>query len=134
MIFVNSCPAAPTNGSPCASSSAPGASPTNISDAFVSPTPNTTFCRALARFGHFIQTNARSRSSANAADFAAGSSAADAGNSVGAGPGWLGGDVTTGLGGGGVNARDAGAARRTGGGAVRGGAAGEVLRAGAFSS
>ena len=30
MIFVSNCPALPTNGSPCSSSSAPGASPTNI--------------------------------------------------------------------------------------------------------
>ena len=31
MICVSSCPARPTNGSPCSSSSAPGPSPTNIS-------------------------------------------------------------------------------------------------------
>ena len=34
MIFVSSCPARPTNGSPWMSSSAPGASPTNIRSAF----------------------------------------------------------------------------------------------------
>ena len=44
MILVSSCPARPTNGSPCRSSSSPGASPTNISDAVGLPTPNTT-CR-----------------------------------------------------------------------------------------
>ena len=33
IIFVSSWPARPTNGTPCSSSSAPGASPTNISSA-----------------------------------------------------------------------------------------------------
>ena len=42
MIFVSSWPARPTNGSPCRSSSAPGASPTNIRSAFGLPTPKTT--------------------------------------------------------------------------------------------
>src|SRR5687767_12606785 len=78
MIFVRSWPAAPTNGSPCASSSAPGASPTNIIAALMSPTPNTTFLREAARFGHFIQTRARSRSALIASALARGSSWVDA--------------------------------------------------------
>ena len=40
--FREQLPALPTNGSPCSSSSAPGASPTNISCASMLPTPNTT--------------------------------------------------------------------------------------------
>jgi hypothetical protein len=48
------------------SSSAPGASPTNISCASMLPTPNTTFLRVEARCGHLTQTIARSRSSAMA--------------------------------------------------------------------
>src|SRR5439155_16131616 len=59
MIFVRSCPALPTNGSPCSSSSAPGASPTNISGESIAPTPNTTFFRDAARCGHFRHTDAR---------------------------------------------------------------------------
>src|SRR5262245_34700549 len=74
MILVRSWPAAPTNGSPCLSSSAPGASPTNINAALISPTPNTTFLRELVRFGHFTQTSARSRNSRMASALAAGSS------------------------------------------------------------
>src|SRR5882724_12395746 len=69
MIFVSNCPARPTNGSPCSSSSAPGASPTNMSCASMLPTPNTTFLRDDARCGHLTQDSARSRSAANAADF-----------------------------------------------------------------
>ena len=45
MIFVSSWPARPTNGSPCRSSSSPGASPTNINRACGLPTPNTTWRR-----------------------------------------------------------------------------------------
>src|ERR1051325_10356952 len=45
----------------------------------MSPTPNTTFWRAAARFGHFTQTIARSRNRAIAASFAAGSSAGPTG-------------------------------------------------------
>ena len=37
IICVSSCPARPTNGMPCASSSAPGPSPTNTSGDFSSP-------------------------------------------------------------------------------------------------
>ena len=70
IIFVSNCPALPTNGSPCSSSSAPGASPTNISGASMLPTPNTTFLRDAARCGHLTQAIARSRNSANAAAFA----------------------------------------------------------------
>src|SRR6185436_43970 len=79
IIRVRNWPAAPTNGSPCASSSAPGASPTNMSCELMSPTPKTTFLRELARFGHFTQTSARSRKSFIASAFAAGSSAVHGG-------------------------------------------------------
>ena len=48
MIRVRGWPAAPTNGSPCLSSSAPGASPTNISGESTSPTPKS---HAAARPG-----------------------------------------------------------------------------------
>ena len=44
MIFVSSCPALPTNGMPCTSSSWPGASPMNMSSAEGLPTPKT-ICR-----------------------------------------------------------------------------------------
>ncbi len=56
MILVSSCPAFPTNGSPCKSSSSPGASPTNISSASGLPTPKTTCVRVAARCGHRVQT------------------------------------------------------------------------------
>src|SRR5580692_4879358 len=68
MIFVSNWPALPTNGSPCSSSSAPGASPTNINCASMLPTPKTTFFRDAARCGHFMQARARSRRAAIAAD------------------------------------------------------------------
>src|SRR3954452_15802334 len=45
MILVSNWPARPTNGIPCSSSSAPGASPTNIRSASGLPTPNTTCFR-----------------------------------------------------------------------------------------
>ena len=45
MILVSSWPARPTNGSPWMSSSAPGASPTNIRSALGFPTPKTTCLR-----------------------------------------------------------------------------------------
>src|SRR5262252_1622321 len=67
MIFVSNCPALPTNGSPCSSSSAPGASPTNIILASGLPTPNTTVFRELARCGHLRQASAFSRRAAKAA-------------------------------------------------------------------
>src|ERR1044071_4193259 len=70
MIFVSNCPALPTNGSPCKSSSAPGASPTNISGESISPTPKTTLLRELANAGHFWQTSARWRNSVMAATLA----------------------------------------------------------------
>src|SRR5271154_617043 len=69
MIFVSNCPARPTNGSPCSSSSAPGASPTNMSCASMLPTPKTTFLRDDARCGHLTQDKARFCNSAKAADF-----------------------------------------------------------------
>src|SRR5439155_6410227 len=42
-ILLRSCPARPTNGSPCLSSSAPGASPITMTFAFGLPTPKTNF-------------------------------------------------------------------------------------------
>ena len=48
-------PAWPTNGSPCLSSFAPGASPTNIRSASALPAPNTTVWRVAASCGHFVQ-------------------------------------------------------------------------------
>src|SRR5438045_892303 len=54
MILVNNWPARPTNGSPCASSSAPGASPINISSASGLPTPKTVCVRERARCGHLV--------------------------------------------------------------------------------
>ena len=67
MIFVSNWPALPTNGSPCSSSSAPGASPMNMSCASMLPTPNTTFLRDDARCGHLTHASARSRNAAKAA-------------------------------------------------------------------
>src|SRR5690242_11833464 len=57
------------------SSSAPGASPTNINSASVLPTPNTTFLRELARCSHFLQAMARLRRSVRAAALVSGLSA-----------------------------------------------------------
>src|SRR5258707_941106 len=45
VMRLSNSPAAPTNGSPCRSSSAPGPSPTNISSAAGLPEPNTPFAR-----------------------------------------------------------------------------------------
>src|SRR5437588_984272 len=59
---VRSCPAAPTNGSPCLSSWNPGASPMNIRSALGSPTPNTTWVRP-AESRHLVQTAASCPSS-----------------------------------------------------------------------
>ena len=56
MIFVSSWPARPTNGSPWTSSSAPGASPTNISAARGLPTPNTTWRRPSPPSLHRVQS------------------------------------------------------------------------------
>src|SRR5262245_48959836 len=56
------------------SSSAPGASPTNIRRACGSPTPKTTVFRDAARLGHFTHARARRRRSAKAAACATGSS------------------------------------------------------------
>src|SRR2546427_13046207 len=84
MIFVSNCPALPTNGSPCSSSSAPGASPTNINGESMAPTPNTTFFRDAARCGHFWQTIAPARNSAMATCFVWRSSGAAPGEAGGA--------------------------------------------------
>ena len=48
----SSLPAWPTNGRPCLSSLAPGASPTNIRSASAFPEPNTTVVRVDASCGH----------------------------------------------------------------------------------
>src|SRR5258706_8036288 len=64
MILVSNCPAFPTNGSPASSSSAPGASPTNINSASTLPTPKTTFLRDDAKCAHFMHSEGRARNSA----------------------------------------------------------------------
>src|SRR5262245_28628627 len=61
---VSSCPARPTNGSPCRSSSAPGASPTNTTGAWSDPTPNTTWVRVSQR-PHLRHWRTSSRNVAN---------------------------------------------------------------------
>ena len=65
MILLSNWPALPTNGSPALSSSAPGASPTNIKSAEALPTPNTTFLREDTRLGHCVQANTISRKASN---------------------------------------------------------------------
>lgn len=57
-ICVRSCPALPTKGRPCASSSAPGPSPMNINEVFSHPSPKTTELRVLER-GQDEQRRAR---------------------------------------------------------------------------
>src|SRR5881396_98837 len=47
IIWVSSFPARPTKGNPCASSSAPGPSPTKTSCALGFPSPKTILCRVL---------------------------------------------------------------------------------------
>ena len=59
----SSLPARPTNGTPCSSSFAPGASPMNMSSASALPAPNTTVLRVEASSGHRSQTRARANSS-----------------------------------------------------------------------
>ncbi len=51
MIRLRSCPAFPTNGSPCRSSSAPGASPMKQSSGSSGPTPKTVCVRVDASSG-----------------------------------------------------------------------------------
>ena len=51
-LFI-SCPAFPTKGSPCLSSSAPGPSPISITSASLLPTPNTIFVLFLQSL-HFL--------------------------------------------------------------------------------
>src|SRR5438105_3577385 len=81
--FDSSCPAAPTNGTPCLSSWKPGASPTNISSAAGLPEPKTTCVRPCDN-RHFVQPateSAKTASSCIAGESrtAAGCSAAAAG-------------------------------------------------------
>ena len=52
IMSVRSCPARPTNGLPCRSSSAPGASPMNISRVSAGPVPKTVWVRVSARYAH----------------------------------------------------------------------------------
>src|SRR4051794_15604433 len=54
----SSCPAWPTNGTPCRSSLRPGASPTNIRSASALPDPKTTEVRVCASCGHRTQPRA----------------------------------------------------------------------------
>ena len=56
--FSSSLPAEPTNGRPCLSSLAPGASPTNIRSASALPAPKTTVVRVAANCGHFSHPRA----------------------------------------------------------------------------
>src|SRR3954447_20480694 len=56
--WSSSRPAWPTNGMPCRSSFAPGASPTNKRSAFALPEPNTTVVRVDASWGQRVQTDA----------------------------------------------------------------------------
>ena len=62
----SSLPAAPTNGSPCRSSLAPGASPTNIRSASALPAPNTTDVRVAASSAQRVHARASISSSFNA--------------------------------------------------------------------
>ena len=52
IIRLSNCPAAPTNGSPWRSSSAPAASPIKQSSGSSGPTPNTVCVRIEANSGH----------------------------------------------------------------------------------
>src|SRR5512143_3583257 len=104
----------------------------------MSPTPNTTFFRAAARFGHFWQTNARARNPAIAASLASGDNAGAARISAGppssdANPACSGaGPAGAGAGGDGLAAAETGRGVRPGGvGFVRGGRPGDDLGAGA---
>src|SRR5680860_1295099 len=65
-IWLSSCPARPTKGSPWRSSSAPGASPTKITSASASPAPNTAFVRVSCR-GHRVHPLTSSYSSTSSA-------------------------------------------------------------------
>ncbi len=65
IILVSNWPAKPTKGSPCRSSSAPGASPTNINSASGFPTPKTTGGRVRASTGHLVQTSTGPRIACN---------------------------------------------------------------------
>src|SRR5215207_322784 len=69
MIFVSNWPALPTKGSPARSSSAPGASPTNINSASGLPTPKTTWVRELTNFGQSAQGSTAARIAARRSAF-----------------------------------------------------------------
>src|SRR5574337_336638 len=70
MILVSSCPARPTNGSPWASSSAPGASPTKTRRALGLPTPKTIWVRWRESL-HRVHSPSSSRTSLRVAGAAA---------------------------------------------------------------
>ena len=61
-IALSNWPARPTNGSPCRSSSAPGASPITSHSARVLPTPKTVCVRVLHSSAQAVQPATRSRS------------------------------------------------------------------------
>src|ERR1700730_17593437 len=62
----SSCPAAPTNGSPCLSSLKPGASPTIITSAGHGPVPGTA-CVRVACSPHFVHARTSAWSSVSSA-------------------------------------------------------------------
>src|SRR4051812_25937795 len=65
-MSVNNAPARPTNGRPVRSSSAPGASPTNISRAAGLPSPKTVRDRDAASIGHLVHAATSAASAASA--------------------------------------------------------------------
>ena len=65
IMSVSRLPARPTNGRPVRSSSAPGASPTNMSRAVGAPEPKTVWVREAARCGHWAQTATSAASAAS---------------------------------------------------------------------
>ena len=67
MILVSNWPALPTNGSPCRSSSAPGASPMNTSRALTLPTPKTVCVRVAANSAQRVQAATSRRMMSNCA-------------------------------------------------------------------
>ena len=93
IMLFSSCPALPTKGMPCASSSAPGPSPTNIRRAVGSPSPKTSLLRPLCS-AQRVQSPMSSRMICRAAARSAGGTAAaicGRGGKVGlrGGNGWI---------------------------------------------
>src|SRR5580765_6898727 len=79
----SSCPAAPTNGTPCLSSWNPGASPTNIRSAAGEPEPKTT-CVRVWESGQRVHSATPSRKAASSAWLLSASMAAAATRSTAA--------------------------------------------------